>query len=314
MMTFYRRITITCLLILTSNLSFAEDWYQIEVIAFEYKHPNQDEVELWESHPGEPDWKTGINLMDEATARARRKQQEPVAAAPAPLPPQAKAETPPTETDVVDNGDAPQAAPAPAPAPAAPSTDVPGEKFVTVEDILSGQTNQVATAAPSTPSPNDPLAFVSLPPSQFSLGSVVNKLENKNSYRILSHRAWRQPAFTGNSAQAVHIAGGALLDHDGVNSAARYEFEALVSLRSSKYLHLDVDALLREPNSSKNLGGKFNTPADLGLLETKDKNNEKMPVYQEYRLDQSQRVRSNKVYYYDHPLMGLIIKISPYGG
>jgi len=325
-MKFSRLISISCVALFFSNLSFAEDWYQIEVIAFEYTHPNASDVELWENQPSEPDWKSVISLTDEATAQNRRKQEEAAKAAAAPPPPPKPEPTHPQEQNMVEQGDhgdddetdyAPPPPPVPKPVvpePAKPSTDVPGQKFVTVEEILTGQHGQnPQTQAPSpTPPGQTPLDFVGLPSSQFTMADIERRLHRQGTYKILTHTAWRQAAFTGNNNEGVHIFGGKLLDHEGP-LGNRYEFEGLVSLKSTKYLHLDVDALLRG-SSGKDQGSKFNAPADLALLENPQHSNERSHVYQVYRLEQSQRVRSNKVYYFDHPLMGVIVKISPYGG
>lgn len=323
-MKFSRLISIGCMALFFSNLSFAEDWYQIEVIAFEYAHPNAADIELWENQPGEPDWKSGISLTDEATAKARRQQEEAAKPAAAPKPPTPEpthAQAP--EQNIVTQGDhgddedsdTPPPPPAPAPkpvqpAPAPASTEVSGQKFVTVEEILTGQQDQHGQAAPTT-SGQMLLDFVGLPSSQFTMSDVERKLHRQGTYKILTHTAWRQAAFTGNGNQGVHIFGGRVLDHEGP-LGNRYEFEGLISLKSSRYLHLDVDALLR--SVMKEQGSKYDAPADLALLENTQHGNERSHVYQVFRLEQSQRVRSNKVYYFDHPLMGVIVKISPYGG
>jgi hypothetical protein len=256
-------LSIACALLLCNNPSFADDWYQVEVIAFEYVHPNEDEIELWDSHPGEPDWKKGIYLTDEATAKARQKEE--LAKAP----------------------------PAPAPATNPETTDLPAQPQ--------------PVAAPAGP---EPLAYVALPTSQFTMQSVAAKLSKKDAYRILSHSAWRQPATSNKGSESVRIFGGRLLDKDDPSNP-HYEFDGLVTLKATRYLHLDVDAVLREPTSGS--GGKYDSPADLGLLENSNNSQDRAAVYQVYRLMQSQRVRSNKLYYFDHPLMGVIVKISPYG-
>lgn len=287
----FRVVTIACAALLYSNISLADDWYQVEVIVFEYTHPNQDAIELWDDHPGEPDWKQGMYLTDEATAKAKRKQ---VLAASTPE------EGPPTAAQAAESGEAP--------APSS-STDVPKQSFITAEEAITGKPDQ----APAAPPTEAPLAFVALPSSEFTLGSVMNKLSKQNSYRILAHAAWRQPSLGGNELETVHLVGGTLLDKGSDNSDAHYEFEGLITLKTSRFLHLDVDAVLRE-RDSQNLGGKYDSPADLGLLESTNNGQDRMPVYQSYRLTQSQRVRSNKLYYFDHPLMGIIVKISPYGG
>lgn len=288
----FRLISICCALLFTYNLSHASDWYQIEVIAFEYAHPNSDEMELWDKHPGEPNWSAGINLTDESTARARKKQEDAQAA-------QATADEAHTHSDH-------QASPVQGQQEGQPTDN----QFVPVEQILSGQPGNAAPNAATQK--NAPLAFVSLPPSQYTMGDIQRKLQNQSSYRILTHAAWRQTPLSDSNPGGVHIFGGKLLDHEGA-TGARYEFEGLIAFKSTRYMHLDVDALLREPESSK-MANKYDSPADLGLLESKNNGSERMPIYEVYRMLQSQRVRANKVYYFDHPLMGVIIKVSPYGG
>ena len=126
----------------------------------------------------------------------------------------------------------------------APKSD---KQFVTVEEILTGHTDQTSPAPTGS---NTPLAFVSSSSSLYTMGDIQRKLHKQGSYRVLTHTAWRQPAFTGNNEQGVHVFGGKLLDDQGP-VGARYEFEGLISLRSSRYLHLDVDALLREAESKQ---------------------------------------------------------------
>lgn len=277
----------------TYNVSFADDWYQVEVVVFEYTHPNRDDIELWDNHPGEPDWRKGEYLMDEESAKAQRKQ-----ALQASIP----QEGPPTAEQARAAGYEP-----------APSTrmDVPNQTFVSVEEIITGQTDNPAQM-PATPAPEEPIAFVSLPSSEFSLGPVINKLSRQGAYRILSHVAWQQPGVKSNSHETVHITGGTLLDNSREKGPS-YEFEALITLKTSRFLHLDVDAILREQRS-ESIKGNFESASELGLLESFDSSRDKVEIYQTYRLNQSQRIRTNKLYYFDHPLMGVIIKVSPFGG
>lgn len=245
----FKAFSITCLLLLMPFLSFANDWYQVEVIAFAYVNPNEDQIELWDNHPGEPDWKKGLFLTDEATAKARRKEELAKAA--------------------VDAG-----------------------------PVVVGPPTRA-----NLPSGPEPLPYVALPSSQFTLQSVAAKLSRKDAYRLLSHSAWRQPATSKKGSESVRIFGGEPLDSPDPSNP-RFEFDGLVTLKATKYLHVDVDAVLRESSSGS---------ADYGMIDSAGEERSPLAGNQVFRLTQSQRVRSNKLYYFDHPLMGVIVKVSPYG-
>jgi hypothetical protein len=101
---------------------------------------------------------------------------------------------------------------------------------VTVEEILTGQQAQAGQPVPAA-SNQPPLDFVGLPSSQFTMNDVEKKLHRQGAYKILTHTAWRQAAFTADKDTGVHVFGGQLLDHNGP-LGARYQFEGLISLKS----------------------------------------------------------------------------------
>ncbi len=227
---------ILCKLLLLPLLAVAaEDWYQIELIAFQYVNPEGD-PELWASHPGEPNWSSGMNLYaSQDAARAAR--------------------------GVVDT--------LPATANVTPNDEGDEHGFVTVGQLVGAETQ--TTQVPIKKIREMP--FVSLSQSQNTLQGVEKIMTENPNYKILARAAWRQPALSGREVETVHVYGG--------KSANAWDIEGLVTFKKSRYLHLDADFLLREGDTT-------------------------------YRMSQSQRVRSGKLYYYDHPLMGLIVKITPY--
>jgi len=36
------------------------------------------------------------------------------------------------------------------------------------------------------------------------------------------------------------------------------------------------------------------------------------PVLQDYRLYETRRMRSKEIHYFDHPMMGIVVKVTPY--
>lgn len=297
----------TVLLILCYTPYAYAIWYQIEVIAFQHGDAD-DHAEEFTSDVGEPLWSKGTYLLDEEEAAARR--QELLARAHAQEMNDLKAaadaqtaETPPKTQENVESK--------------------PPEGFVSVESLLEENAPKPAPQPTASPAQSKPVShkslnevpFVDLPPSAFTMNRVESYLEDNRDYRILTHVAWRQPALTGNHAEWVRIYGGDVvasgsnLRYDQPNKI--WEFEALLSLSQSKFLHIDADAVLRE--SGRNYrDSDYQSANDLGLVVNDEGERYRNPKITTYRLSQSQRIKSGQLYYFDHPLIGMIVKITPY--
>lgn len=278
-------------------------WYQIEVIAFE--HQNTDDAEAFTSDVGEPQWSKGTYLLNEDEAAERR--QELIA--------KAQAE------ERADAAAAAAPAPEAQPKPQASAEAPPPEGFVSVESLLAKDAPKPAPKAePAAPQPVaskkiNEVPFVDLPSSAFTMNRVESFLENNRDYRILTHVAWRQPALSGNT-EMVRIYGG---DVVASGSNLRYDqpdkiwqFEALMTLSQSKYFHIDVDAVLRESGYHYD-ASDYITADDLGLVSNDEGERYRNPKITTYRISQAQKVKGGQLYYFDHPLMGMIVKITPYG-
>lgn len=116
--------------------------------------------------------------------------------------------------------------------------------------------------------------FTELSSGQFRLKPVSYSLQQGGSYQVLLHRAWRQSA-SAAGAYPVRASTG-----DG------HSIEGSVRLTRGRYLHLDVDLLLR------NVVG---------------------PGYASvHRLAEKRRMRSDELHYFDHPRFGLLAQVTPY--
>ncbi|MCB1752667.1 MAG: peptidoglycan binding protein CsiV [Gammaproteobacteria bacterium] len=113
------------------------------------------------------------------------------------------------------------------------------------------------------------------------------ELALKKSHRDLTpviHTAWRQPVFSRNSASAFY------LRSDREVTPGTPLVEGMVKVSISRYLHVDLDLLLREtPAGAVRLPGGFQT----------------------FRFNEHRRMRSGELHYIDHPLMGMLILITP---
>jgi hypothetical protein len=149
-----------------------------------------------------------------------------------------------------------------------------------------------------------PMAFKALAEKEFVLSDLASKLSRSADHRVLTHVAWRQPKFSNRNARSVHIkhpiveedfaavvtdsAGGELgadapIDFMAgeIGSAPQPVVEGVLRVRSGQQLHVDVDFLYRR---------------------------ELMPT----RLTEMRRIKLREVHYFDHPLFGLLVEITPY--
>ncbi|MBF0220032.1 MAG: hypothetical protein HQL49_10980 [Gammaproteobacteria bacterium] len=174
--------------------------------------------------------------------------------------------------------------------------------------------------------------FAILPSKQFNLDAVAKKIERQPGYRLLLHTAWQQPGLSRSKAIPLHL-------HDAINnslsmSVDRYQldnlggqlphpgsrqssallsesyqlarqqnsrnpsyFDGIVTLTLSRFLHLHVDLTYLRANNS---GGTVSEVDNLTNV------NQGYP-----HMKDSRRMRSNETHYIDHPLLGIIARITP---
>ena len=121
-----------------------------------------------------------------------------------------------------------------------------------------------------------------LPPTELSMGGVMQHLRNSARYRPLLHIGWVQPMDGSDRSPAVHVFSG--MAGSGDTPVSSPQINGVAALRRNRFMHVDVDLLLK-------------------------KNAAAGPITA--RLDVSRRLRNNEVHYLDHPLFGAIIKVTP---
>lgn len=181
-----------------------------------------------------------------------------------------------------------------------------------------------------------------LPSSERDLNRHANSLGRHSGHRVLFHEAWRQPFRDNREAPALIITGG-----DAYGS--HFELEGSIRLTLSRYLHLNTNLWLTrfDPNTGQTPGswpqlpnrpGQYSTEAPLqinsrlsspfdtpernawGLELRADTGMASLPEFlrEPYlpsrivTLNQQRRMRSEELHYLDHPLMGLLVRITPY--
>jgi len=111
------------------------------------------------------------------------------------------------------------------------------------------------------------------PAAQRALGGAVARLRQSADYRVLAHRAWRQPGTSRGSSSPVLI-----------QSSDGYNLVGTITVWRQRFLHAQLDLLLRPTSGA--------TPV---------------------RVRQRRRMRSEELHYIDHPKLGVLIYATPAG-
>ncbi|MEM7542610.1 MAG: CsiV family protein [Pseudomonadota bacterium] len=127
-----------------------------------------------------------------------------------------------------------------------------------------------------------PVAFALLAREERKLNGVFDRLQRLGGYRPLFHAAWRQPRLTGRRARDLHLSDlNTRLTVPDQLVAEATTVEGLVKLNIARLLHVDVDFVF--------FG---NAP----------------PV----RLTARRKVKMRELHYFDHPLFGVFVQVTPY--
>lgn len=141
-----------------------------------------------------------------------------------------------------------------------------------------------------------------------SLNRYAYSLKKSEDYKVLFHKAWKQKMRRKGRSPAIAIKGGEDL-------GGRNELDGTLTFHIGRYLHIDTDLWLSDPNiktdviveseparevSEGNFGENYSFPS-LGSDAS----------YPAVTLRQHRRMRSRELHYIDHPMMGMLVYLTP---
>jgi hypothetical protein len=151
---------------------------------------------------------------------------------------------------------------------------------------LDGAVEPVATDA-AAPRRAGPAPFQLLDAASRRLNGLEGRLARSPDYAPLLHLAWRQPVATG-TGQGVRV-------HGGQGGA---EVDGVVRINRGRFLAAGADLVYHEDTGRGPAAPNvFNRPP--GQAEA-------------FRLQQSRRIRSGELNYFDHPRFGAVILVTPF--
>ncbi|HEY1078232.1 MAG TPA: CsiV family protein [Fontimonas sp.] len=125
-----------------------------------------------------------------------------------------------------------------------------------------------------------------LPEGDFALQEQWARLRSSQQFRPLARLAWTQvdpPAERGPSLQLRQGTPFTINDAQGQSSFLTTPLDGSVALRMSRFLHLDVDALLNESRGGAAVA---------------------------YRLNERRRMRRDELHHLDSPKLGVLAKVT----
>ena len=117
-------------------------------------------------------------------------------------------------------------------------------------------------------------AYRRLPREQFALQDLARRLTNSGEFEVLEHLAWQQPIPERGNPQPIYV---------NLNNG---ELQGHVAVTLGRYLHSQATLWLQPAQTEAQP-----SPGGYALL------------------DQSQRMRSGELHYFDHPLFGMLVRI-----
>ncbi len=128
-------------------------------------------------------------------------------------------------------------------------------------------------------------------------------LNRSGPYKVLFHEAWRQPGLGRAQTPWLQIAGGRRLGN-------HWQLEGSLRLYLESYLHLQThlwQVRFATQHSDNNPWPPLPPPP--GLVGSQIDGEGQPPIDEINTLRQSQRLQLGKIYYLDHPKMGVLVKV-----
>ena len=173
----------------------------------------------------------------------------------------------------------------------------------------------------------DPKAsYTLIDPADYKLTQDVEKITASKSLRVIFHTAWRQPGLdkeialpvhfkqevqpvpeTGtpkNNADATPAVNPDMVEHKTTPSV----LEGILRVTLARYLHFNGEMTLRDESTYTDIQTNTDDNPFQTLSNDEAQNKEHVIYFNQER----RRIRSNELHYLDHPVISMLLRITPY--
>jgi len=156
-----------------------------------------------------------------------------------------------------------------------------------------------------------PVPYTLIPEEEYRLKTEFRRLQRSNILQPVIHLAWRQPVTESKHAKLLYLRtpqpSAEIETISGFENFSTTEeaidLEGTIRVSVSRYLHVELDLLNRIKQSP--VYSSYEQSFEDGLTQQPLPDNR-------YRMQAQRRMRSGELHFIDHPLMGALIKITPY--
>ena len=308
-------LMVTTALLAMSTQAQGDRWFRVELLVFSHESGSADRAESWEPTPDLSYPESLRFLVD--NAQVQRNIDE-------------------FGQDSILDARGVQTIELPQPEPeldyrsvAEPeSTDIPRQDPEPGLGTSLDGTAEVTDPLQQDSPPPLPTPFVQRAAAEREFRGKAAYMQRMGNYRTLFHQTWLQPMRDENRALPI------VLDRSG-DSREWPRLQGSVKIYLSRYLHIETDLWL---NTTGNyLPGQWTMPPaplgpssliliepELTLPEPFEESQETEPLAETstalepvypwrhaVRFNEKRRMRSNEVHYLDHPMLGVVVKLTP---
>ena len=157
--------------------------------------------------------------------------------------------------------------------------------------------------------------------SNYNLTSEVEKISESDTQRVIFHAAWRQPGLDKKLALPVYfkheVSPPPVIEDENSTSETQDApayiktmpsiLEGILRVTLARYLHLEAELTLQEKLPEVKITDNPFSVLDNESERDKIKKQGVIHLKQDRR-----RIRSSELHYIDHPVLGILINITPY--
>ena len=127
-----------------------------------------------------------------------------------------------------------------------------------------------------------------------ALGKHVAKLNESERYNVLLHKSWQQAGLKNTDAISIQVDTSGAKKTGSQSQKLESSLQGTLKLILGRYLHIHTDLLYKRFNS------------DMQKVSATDGK-----IFSEFKIKSQRRMRSKELHYIDHPLLGMLVLVTP---
>ncbi len=153
--------------------------------------------------------------------------------------------------------------------------------------------------------PASMLQYRGVSAQDLQMQALRNKLQSHRNYKIIDYRAWRQQLAGDGTPIYFHI-------EAGKTNGNFSEFEGYIGFYLKRYLHVDTELWWGDYTTYVPLDVPGQSSATPSEAPQRADSFDYRSVARAGHMQEQRRMRSNEVHYFDHPLFGMLVRVSPW--